>query len=693
MLIILKRNGAGVSFRRFVLTLMIGAALSTVNPLELLSGNSSNAFQLMSSAFAQGIPSPGEVAVNATMAYSDGSYSYVVTQDFGTPPDTGQAPTQSKVRIFENGTELGSAHSLHADISTVGMGRFSHWGGTNGTLAISNLYFSASDNTDPRQNGRMYTYRIDSAPAPTPTSHPAVTATLLGQTGEDVVGTWQAPPDGVKDVHIKLSGVSGTITSVRITGVGTDGVWQTPFNGYNWIVAIRPQSDPSFVDLYFDFYMPITSYNLTVSYSDGATQMVQTVPLTPAPLPVLTPPPPPANCSTGCFYVSPSGSDSDPGTQAAPWRTIQKAANTLVAGQTAVLLDGTYEEPEIYFKQSGTAAQPITVMAQHKWAAVVSTISNCNPSMSLYADSIVVQDLYFTVSPNDVQCTVPGRTAMYTIYAWAGYTGAIIRGVKIDYSTHRYGAIKLSQNLSLVENSVLNDGVETFNTNGAIVRNNVFSGGGPDSGFIIFKGGSRNTHATGNVIHVQYGVWGILLGGSSGAQWTADPVTGTECFNCVASNNVVINETANTVPLLGMRGAKDSAFVNNVAIGGSLYMWLGGADPGPRPSNANPVWKNNIVVGRGGSATGSWSGFFTGTLALDYNNFYNFTSGVPGQSHAIVGDPQFVDPSSDWHLQPGSCAVGAGVEVNVPGVNGESIDVSRDKDGNIRTAPWNLGIY
>jgi hypothetical protein len=40
--------------------------------------------------------------------------------------------------------------------------------------------------------------------------------------------------------------------------------------------------------------------------------------------------------------VAPSGSDSNPGTYSRPWRTIQKAADTLVAGQTVKILPGTY---------------------------------------------------------------------------------------------------------------------------------------------------------------------------------------------------------------------------------------------------------------------------------------------------------------------------------------------------------------
>src|SRR5438034_10559155 len=44
------------------------------------------------------------------------------------------------------------------------------------------------------------------------------------------------------------------------------------------------------------------------------------------------------------YYVAPTGSDSNPGTSAAPWRTIQKAANTLNGGDTVIVNAGTYNE-------------------------------------------------------------------------------------------------------------------------------------------------------------------------------------------------------------------------------------------------------------------------------------------------------------------------------------------------------------
>jgi hypothetical protein len=64
-------------------------------------------------------------------------------------------------------------------------------------------------------------------------------------------------------------------------------------------------------------------------------------------------------------YVSPNGSDSAPGTQAAPWRTIQKAADSLQAGQTAIVAAGNYGQ-RVLITRSGTSAAPITLQAANR---------------------------------------------------------------------------------------------------------------------------------------------------------------------------------------------------------------------------------------------------------------------------------------------------------------------------------------
>ncbi len=58
----------------------------------------------------------------------------------------------STLALEEDGRPLGPAHSQHADIHAKGSGRFSHWS--------DSLYFSMSDGTDPRTNGRGYTANV-----------------------------------------------------------------------------------------------------------------------------------------------------------------------------------------------------------------------------------------------------------------------------------------------------------------------------------------------------------------------------------------------------------------------------------------------------------------------------------------------------------------------------------------------------
>ncbi len=101
-------------------------------------------------------PPPTSV-INVSQAVQDAGFNYYVVQDFGTAADNTANPTRSTLRIFENGVELKPPHSKHRDIKNLGQGRFSHWDDGSGFVA---LYFSASDNTNPKTNGRTYTYSI-----------------------------------------------------------------------------------------------------------------------------------------------------------------------------------------------------------------------------------------------------------------------------------------------------------------------------------------------------------------------------------------------------------------------------------------------------------------------------------------------------------------------------------------------------
>ena len=48
--------------------------------------------------------------------------------------------------------------------------------------------------------------------------------------------------------------------------------------------------------------------------------------------------------ANSAFYVATTGNDSNTGTQASPWRTVQHAADTVHAGSTVNVRGGIYEE-------------------------------------------------------------------------------------------------------------------------------------------------------------------------------------------------------------------------------------------------------------------------------------------------------------------------------------------------------------
>ncbi len=79
--------------------------------------------------------------------HEDGS-CYIASMDFGEEGDK-YTGNKSMLVLYEDGKPLGPPRSAHRDIREKGQGRYSHWG-------RESLYFSASDNTDPRTNGRKY---------------------------------------------------------------------------------------------------------------------------------------------------------------------------------------------------------------------------------------------------------------------------------------------------------------------------------------------------------------------------------------------------------------------------------------------------------------------------------------------------------------------------------------------------------
>jgi hypothetical protein len=91
-----------------------------------------------------------------------------------------------------------------------------------------------------------------------------------------------------------------------------------------------------------------------------------TVPRATPPSPDPVPPPHAPQVPAGALYVSPSGSDSNPGTRALPWRTLDKADGSARPGDVIVVRPGTYGARGSVTRlgRGGTASAPVTYLAE-----------------------------------------------------------------------------------------------------------------------------------------------------------------------------------------------------------------------------------------------------------------------------------------------------------------------------------------
>jgi len=169
--------------------------------------------------------------------------------------------------------------------------------------------------------------------------------------------------------------------------------------GVNWLVngTLGGSSSVGTIDSTGYYRAPSTlSLNLTVTIT--ATSVVDTSKSANATVNLTAPA---AISPVGQYYVSPTGSDSNSGTQAAPFLTIQRAADVVNPGDTVIVEDGVYSNSAasgnnsrlVTMSRGGTAASPVTFRAQNKWGAVLDGLNNTTADgMGVAANYITIQD-------------------------------------------------------------------------------------------------------------------------------------------------------------------------------------------------------------------------------------------------------------------------------------------------------------
>ncbi len=178
--------------------------------------------------------------------------------------------------------------------------------------------------------------------------------------GTYTINSRVASNEGGGTYHIEFNGVDKT-GQITITSTGG---WQ------NWVTlsnVVTLNAGQQVMRIVMDgnalFGLGSLGNMNYISISSGGISNPPVVP----PTPTTTTP---TTIVSGAFYVATNGNDNNPGTEAQPWRTIQKAADTLTAGHTVYVKDGVYNE-KVTIKNSGTSNGWINFISLNRNGAVI----------------------------------------------------------------------------------------------------------------------------------------------------------------------------------------------------------------------------------------------------------------------------------------------------------------------------------
>jgi hypothetical protein len=417
------------------------------------------------------------------------------------------------------------------------------------------------------------------------------------------------------------------------------------------------------------------------------------------------------------YYVSPSGNDANPGTEAQPWRTIQKAADTMMAGDTVYIRGGTYSEQVIPQHSGGVSGGYITYAAYPGETPIIdgkdlslATWDGLFHIKGSYVGSAYVRRSYIRVSGLRVINAKGGADS---------YGGNDVHGIRVDnsdyiiikgnstYNTRSSGIgvwnsthvvidgddIALACNLGGPDN--LPGAEENLTVDGSSyieVRNNhvhdgaTFPNGWSGGEGINVKNGSHHIRIFNNIVHLKP-VDGSPPNRLAFGIDAWDSTTSThdvEIFGNVAYDSfygfIVSSEQGGTVE--NVRVYNNIAY-NNTGDGFSIVWWSGTKDglkkniqffnntsynnrvgfSNQSPLNENVVVRNNLF-----SQNATNMSIVSAALAqttVDHNLF--FGPGNTYGSDVVVGDPRLVDPAGgDLHLQEGSAAIDVGSPLDAP---------------------------
>ncbi|HEX4645309.1 MAG TPA: right-handed parallel beta-helix repeat-containing protein, partial [Verrucomicrobiae bacterium] len=314
------------------------------------------------------------------------------------------------------------------------------------------------------------------------------------------------------------------------------------------------------------------------------------------------------------FYVSTTGSDSNPGTAAQPFRTITHAYSLASAGTTILVAPGVYTDYQadwgLHLASNGTASSPIVLQSQVRSGAVIDGENATNRNLAIYLDGSynVVEGFEIKNGPNG------------GISIWGNGNQILDNDIHNNgnpVSTNSNGHDGVYENQSLSDNVFAGNYIhDNGRTNGSNLDHGLYLCGQND---LVF-----------NNVSIRNDGSGLQIAGY------------TTVSNMKVYNNVFAwNGTEGIIVWQNMNGVD---IRNNISFNNTLYCIYFYAATG-----SGVTMDHNAIYGNG---AGSYSSFSNGGSTVGY------TVGT-----TISADPQLANETQsgfDAHLKAGSPAIGAG---------------------------------
>ncbi len=340
------------------------------------------------------------------------------------------------------------------------------------------------------------------------------------------------------------------------------------------------------------------------------------------------------------YYVATTGKDTNPGTAASPFLTIQRGVNAAAAGDTVLVKSGVYGSNNVgvngfpvQINSAGSASAPITLKSEVKWGAVLDGGLNCHSYILLLGNAS-----YWVIQDFDI-------TRGYWAGIWSNSTAHHIamKGNHLHHIGNRNETLDLGIE-GFYSGADSHDLVMDGNTFNDIGRTNILPQG-PNHDHGVYAH-AKNFGITNNIFYNNVRGWAIQC--ASGSNWM------------IACNTFALA---------------------NPGRAGYIVLW----DPDGVGTVSGVTVRNNIFCSVNSCAIGTaLSGPVVNCIA-DYNIVQgsstvveSASSGVVVQNNLLNKDPLLVNPVTvpyDWHLRQSSPAINAAIDV--PGITQDYYGLAR----------------